>query len=578
MSMKRLNEILPAACVCLAMLFASCTKVPDAVQEGQENNPSGEENDPSGQEDGQEDVTFTPEELQIVDLGLSVKWASKNLDAAAPADAGSRFAWGELKAKESYSWENYAWGEEMSKYNADDRKLILDPEDDAATKALEGYWRMPTKQEWEELKSTSNCSWTWETKDGISGYTVTSLRNGNSIFLPCAKAATDASYWSASLSANAVRSAYMLSFDSGMTSVLISARKSGLFIRPVNGADFRIVTPAATLMYNSESLDVEVVSSLEYHITSTPDWIEEASVEELGLGRKMHHFTVSENDTDGSRSGVIVFCNQDNQCVPFSVTQRENQGVNWNKEFFHRSLMMRFTATWCGWCPYMADAVKVAQGELPGKIVALNLHASDSELAFNQTGTLGTQYKISGYPSGIVDGRQSIANYENHNYTASLIVAAVKETEQYYPVTAAIGLNSSISGSTLNVDVTLYLREAEDYKLTVMVTESGIINRQADYHTNTYVNDYQHDDIARISVTAAKGDAITSPGEMSVVEKHYSVTIPSSYNKNNLKLVAYVQRAFGSQTVKSSGSYGGYYVDNTVVVPVGQEFKPDYAE
>ena len=575
MSMKRLNEILPAACVCLAMLFASCTKAPEPVQE---NEPSGQENDPSGQGDGQEDVTFTPEDLQMVDLGLSVKWASKNLDAAAPADAGGRFAWGELKAKESFSWDNYAWGEDMSKYNADDGKLVLDPEDDAAQMALEGYWRMPTKQEWEELKSTSNCSWTWEKKDGISGYTVTSLRNGNSIFLPCAKAATEASYWSASLSGNAVRSAYMLTFDEGKTSVLISARKTGLFIRPVNGAEFRIVTPAATIMHNTETLDVEVVSSLEYHITSTPDWIEEASVEELGLGRKMHHFNVSVNETEESRTGVIVFCNQDNQCVPFSVTQRQNQGVNWNKEFFHRSLMMRFTATWCGWCPYMADAVKVAQSTLPGKIVPLNLHASDSDLAFSQTNTLANQYNIKGYPTGIADGRAEINNTSDSNYTASVIVAAVKETEQYYPVTAAIGLNSSISGSTLNVDVTLYLRKAEDYKFTLMVTESGIICPQADYHTNSYVNDYQHDDIARISVTAAKGDAISSPGEMSVVEKHYSTTIPSSYNKSNLKLVAYVQRAFGSQTEKSSGSYGGYYVDNAVVVPVGQEFKPDYAE
>ena len=184
----------------------------------------------------------------------------------------------------------------------------------------------------------------------------------------------------------------------------------------------------------------------------------------------------------------------------------------------------------------------------------------------------------SGYPSGILDGRQSIANYQDHTYTASLIVAAVKETEQYYPVTAAIGLNSSISGSTLNVDVTLYLRNAEDYKFTLMVTESGIICPQADYHTNSYVNDYQHDDIARISVTAAKGDAISSPGEMSVVEKHYSTTIPSSYNKSNLKLVAYVQRAFGSQTEKSSGSYGGYYVDNAAVAAVGEELKPVYVE
>ena len=572
--MRRLTRMLPVAGICLAIAISACTKAPQETPAAEDETPSGkvDDNKPG------EEVSFTPEDLQTVDLGLSVKWASKNLEAVAPADAGGRFAWAEKNSKESFSWENYLWGNTMEKYNEKDGKLVIDPEDDAAVAALGGYWRMPTNQEWEELRSSSNCSWTWTESGGISGYEVKSLRNGNSIFLPCVKGAQDASYWSSSLSANAVRSAYILSMDEGMTSVLISARKSGFLIRPVNGPDFRIVTPAATIMYNTGALDVEVVSTLEYHITSTPDWIEEVSEENLGLNRKVHHFTVLPNDSGESRTGVIVFCNSDNRCVPFSVTQKENQGVDWDKDFFHRSLMMRFTATWCGWCPFMADAVKVAQESLPGKIVPLNVHAADSDLAFNQTSTLASQYKISRYPSGILDGRQSIANYQDHTYTASLIVAAVKETEQYYPVTAAIGLNSSISGSTLNVDVTLYLRNAEDYKFTLMVTESGIICPQADYHTNSYVNDYQHDDIARISVTAAKGDAISSPGEMSVVEKHYSTTIPSSYNKSNLKLVAYVQRAFGSQTEKSSGSYGGFYVDNAAVAAVGEELKPVYVE
>jgi hypothetical protein len=63
-----------------------------------------------------------------------------------------------------------------------------------------------------------------------------------------------------------------------------------------------------------------------------------------------------------------------------------------------------------------------------------------------------------------------------------------------------------------------------------------------------------------------------------VIQKHYSATIPSTYDQNNLQIVAYVQRAFGSQTVISSANYGGYYVDNAVVAAVGEELQPAYAE
>ena len=42
-----------------------------------------------------------------VDLGLSVKWASANLGATNPQDYGDYFAWGELSAKDDYSWNTY---------------------------------------------------------------------------------------------------------------------------------------------------------------------------------------------------------------------------------------------------------------------------------------------------------------------------------------------------------------------------------------------------------------------------------------------------------------------------------------
>ena len=66
-----------------------------------------------------------------------------------------------------------------------DNKNQIDNEDDAAIVAWGGAWRMPTYAELKELKD--NCTWTWMTLNGVTGYLVTSKITGftnQSIFLP----------------------------------------------------------------------------------------------------------------------------------------------------------------------------------------------------------------------------------------------------------------------------------------------------------------------------------------------------------------------------------------------------------
>lgn len=138
---------------------------------------------------------------EYVDLGLSVKWATFNVGALSPEELGDSFAWGETVPKESYTSNNYKWGSynKYSKYcpaekpgywggeGEPDNKTILDLEDDAAHVQWGDKWRIPTKDEMQEL--IDNCTWSWTTKNGIDGYLVTSNISGyteNSIFLPYA--------------------------------------------------------------------------------------------------------------------------------------------------------------------------------------------------------------------------------------------------------------------------------------------------------------------------------------------------------------------------------------------------------
>ena len=136
---------------------------------------------------------------EAVDLGLSVKWASYNVGAKAPEEYGSYFAYGETKEKSKYDWSNYKWGEEdrTTKYNNDveggDGLKTLLPEDDAATVNWGTKWRTPTLDEIADLFDETKCEWKW---DGTrEGYTVKSLKTGNSIFLPAAGSRNEENYF-----------------------------------------------------------------------------------------------------------------------------------------------------------------------------------------------------------------------------------------------------------------------------------------------------------------------------------------------------------------------------------------------
>ena len=124
---------------------------------------------------GAEGDAKTPNGVEAVDLGLSVKWANMNVGAQKDSGFGSYFAWGD------WSKGNTQF---LVKYSVADRKTQLVPSDDAARATWGGDWRMPTVDEYEELLDPDKCKWEWTTKDGVNGYKITGKKTGKSIFMP----------------------------------------------------------------------------------------------------------------------------------------------------------------------------------------------------------------------------------------------------------------------------------------------------------------------------------------------------------------------------------------------------------
>lgn len=120
-----------------------------------------------------------------VDLGLSVKWATCNIGASSPSDYGDYYAWGETSTKKNYGGNTYIWyGSEEDPYMLGKMSGIQNSIYDVAHIKWGESWRLPTKDEIQEL--ITKCTWNWTFVNGVLGYKV--CRMGRSIFLPASAA------------------------------------------------------------------------------------------------------------------------------------------------------------------------------------------------------------------------------------------------------------------------------------------------------------------------------------------------------------------------------------------------------
>ena len=233
-----------------------------------------------------------------VDLGLPsrTRWATCNLGSTTPEGFGNYYAWGETETKDTFTWETYRYcngsNSTLTKYcnNANngyegftDNLTTLDLEDDAAYMNCGERWKMPTKDEMQEL--IDNCDVIQTTHNGVNGRLFTGS-NGNSIFIPaagfmysnicCYANNTDNvyRYWSSSLRTESCAGAWyfcVLRITSTGTlndTILSSERDYGSSVRPVCPSITVTTGTATDITINSVLLYGNVTSDGDTTVTA----------------------------------------------------------------------------------------------------------------------------------------------------------------------------------------------------------------------------------------------------------------------------------------------------------------------
>ena len=197
------------------------------------------------------EAEFNPDE-DLVDLGLSTKWAKYNVGATKATELGGLFGFGDMTGfQTSINLEDYA--------SAD----IYKTDRDVANKVHGSWVTMPTIDEFEELFTECKKEWIEDTENHVAGYKFTGP-NGNSIFLPAAGTRTQGTvsgeglngyYLSGSINATDNRFAMAYSFDKNAARRTATPVYQALAIRPVSVA--KNVKFDKTKLYNTWEFDLK---------------------------------------------------------------------------------------------------------------------------------------------------------------------------------------------------------------------------------------------------------------------------------------------------------------------------------
>jgi hypothetical protein len=249
--------------------------------------------------------------------------------------------------------------------------------------------------------------------------------------------------------------------------------------------------------------------------------------------------------------GLLVFSGCEDGSEDFEVSKVPST-------FTKKVLIEEFTGAWCGYCPDGAYRVKNLINDNDGRVVGVSLHAGNptgDAMEIAHTNYLETTYQNTGFPSGMVD-RVSVNGSTSLNRGYWEYVA-----NDQLAKTAVCGLAiiSEVNGQNANVEVHAGFSSTPsgaDYRLTVYLIEDGVTGEGYGYDQRNYDNTiaespfynlgdpiigYEHNHTLRAVLSESLGDEISPSSLVSGGEHIETYTIDlSSYNKNNLSIVAFV--------------------------------------
>lgn len=228
------------------------------------------------------------------------------------------------------------------------------------------------------------------------------------------------------------------------------------------------------------------------------------------------------------------------------VIDPEDGSADIGTRFFHRSLALEFTATWCQYCPNMAEALRTAQGQRPGRLVEIAVHYAD-DMAAPESATLSSRFSVTSYPTMILDWDSATA-FQSPD-PAPMVWHVDQRLKQ--PV-SGIAVDASLASA---VRISVKAAASGNYRVAAVLVTDGIVAEQAGYGPG-----FTNNAVLTGFLTDLTGQALGSLEPDAEASREFQLPQPSS----GTRIVAWVFRE----------AEGGMLVDNVAQCALGK--KIDY--
>ena len=202
-------------------------------------------------------------------------------------------------------------------------------------------------------------------------------------------------------------------------------------------------------------------------------------------------------------------------------------------------LIEHFTGMDCGYCPQGMDQLYAVYGQNPGQFVWVSNHTYyTDELTVQDSKTLAKRLGASGAPEFTLnrvkhDGERTYHTYYLAEYAPSEATTA----------TSVVYLDRTYDPATRSLKITAYGKTSEtdmdSVRLTVLITESGIIGRQEDYYgTWEGWTKFRHTHAVRVFASSAMGDIVGLKNR--TFSREYTLTLSDKWNADNCEIAAWI--------------------------------------